>query len=82
MSAFDPKRTLDLSPTRSRNLTAAQSKVEILQPDAAWESIDVAKFSMTNFAASCGIICCTTLSFLSFPGLGLARDPDGKYKVS
>ena len=40
------------------------------------------KFSMTNFTASfanLGIIFCTALSLLFFPGLGLARDLDGKY---
>ena len=40
------------------------------------------KFSMTNFTASfanLGIICCAALSLLFFPGLGLARDLDGKY---
>ena len=43
------------------------------------------KFNMTNFTASfanLGIICCATLSFPVFPGLGLARDLDGKYANS
>ena len=43
------------------------------------------KFSMTNFAASfakLGVICCATLSLPFFPGLGLARDLDGKYANS
>ena len=40
---------------------------------------------MTNFAASfanLGIIFCAALSLLFFPGLGLARDLDGKYANS
>ena len=43
------------------------------------------KFSMTNFTASftnLGIIFCAALSLLFFPGLGLARDLDGKYANS
>ena len=49
------------------------------------KSVGMAKFRMTNFAASfanLGIICCATLSLLFFPGLGLARDLDGKYANS
>ena len=45
----------------------------------------MAKFSMTNFAASfvnLGIVCCAALSLLFFPGLGLTRDLDGKYANS
>jgi len=41
-----------------------------------------AKFSMTNLTAlfaNLGIIWCAALSWLFFPGLGLARDLDGKY---
>ena len=43
------------------------------------------KFSMTNFTASfanLGIIFFAALSLLFFPGLGLARDLDGKYANS
>ncbi|MGA8960062.1 MAG: hypothetical protein WB475_07610, partial [Pseudolabrys sp.] len=43
------------------------------------------KFSVTNFTASfakLGIIFCAALSLLFFPGLGLARDLDGKYANS
>ena len=45
----------------------------------------MAKFSTTNLAASLvnlGIFWCASLSLLSFPGLGLARDLDGKYANS
>ncbi|MGB6315134.1 MAG: hypothetical protein WBG13_21610, partial [Pseudolabrys sp.] len=42
----------------------------------------MAKLSMTNLTASfanLSIILCALLSLLFFPGLGLARDLDGKY---
>ena len=42
----------------------------------------MAKFRLTNLTvsfANVGIIGCAALSLLFFPGLGLARDLDGKY---